>query len=196
MSATEADDRIQTALERLKSRATPEAVADLLEQTAEVTDNDAPDAFTEAQEEVLASAGMPPVEAVPLSRPSARSRFEHERIHSTAYTTTEVAEMLDVTAGRIRQHAANRTLLTVKTRGNARFPRFQFTADGDVLPGWETVAPHFPRDAHPLAVEAFLGHVSEELEIGDRLVSPSEWLSTGGEPSVVADLVDDAYLIG
>lgn len=46
------------------------------------------------------------------------------------------------------------------------------------------MAPHFPQDAHPDAIQAFLGHVSEELEVGERLVSPFEWLSGGGDPSV------------
>lgn len=63
----------------------------------------------------------------------------------------------------------------------------------DVPPGWERVASHFPQDAHPDAMQAFLDGVSEELEIGGRLVTPFEWLSAGGDPDVVADLVDDAY---
>lgn len=189
------DERIQAALEDLRSWATDDPVADLLEHAASLQTSASLNAFTETQEDVLAEAGMAPVEGPPLAGPAAEALIEQVSIRHEAYTTAQVAEMLGVTPGRVRQHSANRTPMAWKASGRAYYPRFHFTAEGQLLPGWASVAPHFPSDVHPVAVGAFLHRVSEELEIAERRVCPFEWLSAGGEPGVVADLVDDGYRI-
>lgn len=193
--SSKADQRIQGAVQKLRSSMRDEPLADFLEGVARLESSDSPDAFTEAQEDVLTEAGMPALEARPLEGPRIRAGAEKMQLLSEAYTTTQAAEILAVTEGRVRQHTANRSLLAWKANGKAYYPRFQFTANGRIVPGWSSVAPHFPRDVHPVAVEAFLHRVSEELEVGERNVSPLEWLSTGGDPDAVANLVANAYQI-
>lgn len=189
-------DRIRVALDHLRENLAEETVADLLEGIARSASADAQaGALTAEQEEVLTRAGMPPVEMPPLAeRASTLTWRAFTRIAAEAYNAADVAGLLDVGASRVRQHVARRTLLTIKTSDGPRFPRFQFV-DGRILPGWDVVAPRFPLDAHPVAVEAFLTRVSEELEVDGQLVSPFDWLTSGGDADVVAALVDEAYRI-
>ncbi|RNI25080.1 hypothetical protein EFY87_00010 [Flexivirga caeni] len=138
---------------------------------------------------------MPAVEMPPpQERASTLTLHTLTRIVADAYDTGTVARILDAEESHIRKRVAQRTLLSVATSEGIKFPRFQFEKD-HVLPGWEIVAPRFPTDAHPVAIESFLARISEDLEIGNQPVSPRAWLLSGGSPETVAELVDDAYQI-
>lgn len=133
---------------------------------------------------------MPPV----TKQASARTRVTRLRILDEALGVAQVARLLNVSESRIRQRAAARTLYAVKSGSTLRFPGFQF-AGGAELPNWEQVAPHFPADAHPVAVERFMDAPHPDLDVDGDPVSPSDWLLSGGPASTVADAVDDAYAI-
>lgn len=49
--------------------------------------------------------------------------------------------------------------------------------------------PALPRGLHPLAVLSLLSTPQPELVVDERPLTSIEWLSTGGDPSIVADLV-------
>lgn len=151
--------------------------------------------LTQEEADELASTGslvevMPPV----TRQASARTRVKRLRILDEALGVAQVAGLLGVSESRIRQRAAARTLYAVKSGSTLRFPGFQF-AGGAELPNWEQVAPHFPSDAHPVAIERFMGAPHPDLDVDGAPVSPSDWLLTGGPASTVADAVDDAYAI-
>ena len=96
-----------------------------------------------------------------------------------------VAERLGVTRARVRQRAAERTLLAVREDDEWRFPRAQF-ADGAPIRGLPAVSLALPPDLHPVAVWTFLREPSTDLAIGEQPASPLEWLRSGGSPDLVA----------
>ncbi|MTD15044.1 DNA-binding protein [Nakamurella sp. YIM 132087] len=143
-----------------------------------------------AQRRALASVGADPTPAPPGLRASFSTALGYERLVKDALSTREAAELLGVGDSRIRQRLRARTLLSTVVRGSHRLPRFQFTDTGE-LPGWAQVAPRVPVDRPLIAVEGFLTHPHVDLALGDRQVSPLEWLQAGGDPGVVADLAGE-----
>ena len=97
----------------------------------------------------------------------------------------EVAARLGVTRARVRQRAAERTLLAIREDDEWRFPRAQFD-DGAPIRGLPAVSLALPRDLHPVAVWGFLREPSSDLPIAKRPASPLEWLRSGGSPEPVA----------
>ena len=97
----------------------------------------------------------------------------------------EVAMRLGVTRARVRQRAAERTLLAIREDDEWRFPRAQF-ADGAPIRGLPAVSLALPADLHPVAVWTFLNDPSTDLPVGDRPATPLEWLRSGGAPDTVA----------
>ena len=98
-----------------------------------------------------------------------------------------VAARLGVTRARVRQRAAERTLLAIREDDEWRFPRAQF-ADGAPIRGLPAVSLALPPDLHPVAVWTFLNDPSTDLAVGDRAASPLEWLRSGGAPEPAAAL--------
>ncbi|MEO3939418.1 hypothetical protein V3N99_22140 (plasmid) [Dermatophilaceae bacterium Soc4.6] len=168
--------------------------------------------LTEEQRAVLESVGsyvedMPPLE----ERASYRARARWEQLLEDSLATAQVAELLQVGESRIRQRAADRSLYSVTVAGRTRFPAFQFTASrpgganprGPVAgaglsgepPGWGEVAKAIPEHAHPLAVAYVVTHPSEELGLQDELVSPVDWLASGGSAAVAADVIASALTL-
>jgi hypothetical protein len=96
----------------------------------------------------------------------------------------EVAERLGVTRARVRQRAGERTLLAVREDDEWRFPRAQF-ADSAPIRGLPAVSLALPPDVHPVAVWSFLNEPTTDLALGDRAVSPLEWLRSGGSAEAV-----------
>ena len=110
----------------------------------------------------------------------------------------EVAARLGVTRARVRQRALERSLLAIREADEWRFPRLQFGAaggDGDrdggaagagaPIRGLPAVAMALPLDLHPVEAWRFLTEPSTDLELGDRPVSPLDWLRSGGAPEPV-----------
>ncbi len=96
-----------------------------------------------------------------------------------------VATRLGVTRARVRQRAAERTLLAIREDDEWRFPRAQFD-DGAPIRGLPAVSLALPPDLHPVAVWSFLREPTTDLTVGDRPSSPLEWLRSGGSPEPVA----------
>lgn len=163
-------------------------------------------ALTADQRAVLESVGsyvedMPPLD----ERASELTRTRWEELRDSSLTTKEVAERLGVGDSRIRQRAGDRSLYSIPVDGKTRFPTFQFTGrrldpDLDVYletdpRGWSEVAKAIPGHAHPLAVAYVATHPSEELEVEGELVSPIDYLASGGSATLVAEVVASALTL-
>src|SRR4051812_12748147 len=98
-----------------------------------------------------------------------------------------VATRLGVTRARVRQRAAERTLLAIREDDEWRFPRAQF-ADGAPIRGLPAVAIALPQDLHPVSAWGFLRHATSDLELDGRDCSPLDWLRSGGSPDPVVAL--------
>lgn len=102
----------------------------------------------------------------------------------------EVSGRLGVTPARIRQRATERTLFAIREGEEWRFPRAQFDGDRQVR-GLSAVVTALPEDLHPVDAWSFLTAASSDLELGDSLVSPLDWLRSGGAPEPVVALARD-----
>ena len=155
-------------------------------RAAEARIDDPAGQLSEADAKALRSGGLD------LAR---RRRTEHDPIGEAAARyaalladsedVAGVAERLGVTRARVRQRAAERTLLAVREDDEWRFPRAQFD-DGAPIRGLPAVSLALPPDLHPVAVWSFLREPTTDLPIGDRPASPLEWLRSGGSPDAVA----------
>lgn len=149
--------------------------------------------LTADQEAALREAGSF-VEQLPAvsDRASTRTALRAKAIEDDSKTSREVAELLGISARRVRQRATEGTLFAIRREGIWRFPAFQFPNDSE-LPGWGRIAPAFGRDTSPVAVESFLGRPHVDLMVDGEQTSPVAWLASGHAPGAVAALVRGTF---
>jgi hypothetical protein len=117
--------------------------------------------------------------------PIGESAARYAAILADSEDVAQVAERLGVTRARVRQRAAERTLLAVREDDEWRFPRAQFDDEAPIR-GLPAVSLALPPDLHPVAVWTFLREPTTDLAVDDRPASPLEWLRSGGSPDAVA----------
>ena len=113
-----------------------------------------------------------------------------EAVQDRALSTGEVAKLLGRAEANVRRSRL-RGDLYAPGAGSAnrplRFPAWQFTEEGDVVPDLRRVVSAFPRFFHPLSVERFMTAPHEALEG----LSPVRWLTRGGDSEPVIGLVEE-----
>lgn len=97
----------------------------------------------------------------------------------------EVALLLGVDRSRVSQRLSAGSLWSFRLGQGRRLPRWQFTADGRILPGLDGVVAAIPAELSPESVAGFMGTPQPELE--GR--TPLAHLAGGGDPRPVAALV-------
>jgi hypothetical protein len=141
------------------------------------------------EEQVLRAAGSLREQLPPLAqRASLGTTMQQLALVTDALSVKEAAAALRVSAGRVRQRLSARSLFGVQTSAGWRLPRFQFTADGELLRGLDRVLPVLPPDVHPVVVASFLQRPHQDLRIADEATSPAAWLEGGGDIDAVVDL--------
>ncbi|MFR9730105.1 DNA-binding protein [Saccharopolyspora sp. MS10] len=182
---------LETVLARAGLRVTAAEFLSLVEDAAKrlITPQVDPSAhFTAAEREALGEAGL---DLAPLAAeeadPRARTVAEQAVLRDTALSVNQAAERIGVDSSRIRHRIGDGRLIGWKDRGGWRLPAWQFS-DDDVLPGLETVLTGMPQDQPALVLAKFMTTAQDDLELGDRPVSPREWLLAGGSARRVADL--------
>lgn len=120
----------------------------------------------------------------------AKNRAALDRsILASSLSTGEVAELRGQAEANVRRSRINGDLYSPNA-GDARglrFPHWQFTADGKVVPGLRHIIPTFPRHTHPIVIEDFMKTSNEALED----LPPVQWLTGGGAIDAVVELVDE-----
>ncbi len=143
------------------------------------------------QEEVgaLERGGVSVDVSEPGEDPLELAAAKYTALLAQSLTVSEAAKMLGVNPSRVRQRLAGRTLYGIRQRSGWRLPAFQFER-GRPLPGIELVLPRLDTTLHPLSVYNWFTSPDPDLVIGpDELpVSPRDWLLSGGDPSVVAEI--------
>lgn len=182
---------LETVLARAGLRVTAGEFLSLVEDAARrltAPQTDPAAHFTEQERGALAEAGL---DLAPMgedeSDPRARAVAEQAVLRDTALSVPRAAERLGVDASRVRHRIGDRRLIGWKDRGGWRLPAWQFS-DDDVLPGLETVLAAMPADQPDLVLANFMTTPQADLELGDRPVTPREWLLAGGGAQRVADL--------
>ncbi|MBK0421338.1 hypothetical protein JD292_04530 [Leucobacter sp. CSA2] len=149
--------------------------------------------LTVGEVDALARAGVSTAAiGAPTALPATtRGKLWERQMADRSATVSEVAEMLGVTAARIRQRCAAGTLIAQRRSDGWHLPRFQFPEDREPR-GWSTVARSVPRTAPLLLVERVLTSPSAALVFEDEDLAPLDWLARGGDPAAAAIAVDDA----
>ena len=149
--------------------------------------------LTAAERDALRRGGMDlaPVEWG-REDPLLRTAAEYAVLVASAYTVSQVAELLRVEASRIRQRLAARTLYGLKDRGNWRLPRFQFE-HGQLVPHVGLVFARLRTGLHPVGVWRWFTTANPDLVVGEdeTPVSPLDWLRAGFDAAKVADLASE-----
>ena len=144
----------------------------------------------------LSALGRFGVDEAALRAPSAlpataRGQLWERQMEQQAYSVSEAAELLGVTAARVRQRCAAGTLLAQRRSDGWHLPRFQFP-EGRELRGWSAVARAIPSGVPLLLVERVLTSPALRLRADGESIAPFEWLAQGGDPAAAAAAVDDA----
>jgi hypothetical protein len=125
-----------------------------------------------------------------LEDPIARAAFEYAVLRTTGLTTHQAAKRLGVNDSRVRQRLAERALYGIKAGDEWRPPVFQFARTG-LVPGIDRVLRRLPKSLNPVAVYRWFHTSNPDLEekkgLG-RALTPLQWLQTGNDPDVVAEL--------
>lgn len=126
--------------------------------------------------------------------PQVESLVKYTNMLATGSSTREAAEALGVSEGRVRQRVVSeKTLLGVKTSRGWRLPVFQFEG-GSEVPNIGKVLKGIDPGLHPLSVANWFSLPKPELYLGDdeeRLLSPREWLLSGGDPETLLPFARD-----
>lgn len=102
---------------------------------------------------------------------------------ASALTLDQAADFLGLSRSRLSHRLADHSLWAFTVHGRRYLPRWQFSADGRTIPGLAQVTPAIPATLHPLAVESFM--TAPRPDFDGR--TPVEWLSSGGDPALIAD---------
>jgi hypothetical protein len=149
--------------------------------------------LTAAERDALGRGGMDlaPVEWG-REDPLLRTAAEYAVLVASAYTVSQVAELLRVEPSRIRQRLSARTLYGIKERGNWRLPRFQFE-DGQLVPNVGTVLTRLRDGMHPVGVWRWFTTPNPDLvvEEDETPASPLEWLRAGLSAGPVVALASE-----
>ena len=111
-------------------------------------------------------------------------------VTQNSLTTGEVAALLGRAEANVRRSRLNGDLYAPETGAagrTLRFPRWQFTDDGRVVPGLRHVLPALPPHLHPLSIERFM--TTDVDTLGGQ--SPVRWLADGGPVEPVIRMADE-----
>lgn len=147
------------------------------------------------REFLLTHAGMSKEDLSEQGRAATRLELARDRFAldaaalEGALSTSEVAALLGRAEANVRRSRLSGDLYAPNPGDPAglRFPRWQFTSAGGVVPGLRRIIPAFPRDTHPLAVARFMTQPLEDLDG----MSPVGWLAGDGPVDPVVVLVED-----
>lgn len=121
------------------------------------------------------------------SDPLAQSIADYMALLDTSFSTSQAARFLKVDPSRIRQRLRERSLYGIEYDGERRLPRFQFERR-KVVPGLLEVLAELPAQMSPLDVAEWFLSPNPDLEIGDRAISPRQWLLSGRAVAAVVAL--------
>ena len=95
----------------------------------------------------------------------------------------------------MRQRRIARTLWAIEDNGAWVFPVLQFESDPKAggykhVRGLDRVFAALPANLRPVAIAGFLRTPHPDLGVGGRVLTPVEWLRSGGDVAPVLPLVE------
>ena len=154
----------------------------------------APNALSEVEADWLRQSGAEGVDTA-IQAPTtnlATVAGEYAQMVATALSQQQVADYLQVSTARVRQHIDAHSLYAIEGPNGRVCPHFQFW-QGATLPGLDAVIAAINSAAHPVVVQRFFLSVSLDLEsdlVGGAL-SPRDWLLAGHGAEAVVTLAHE-----
>ena len=158
-----------------------EALRMVLENMEPMAYGDATTGLTAEEQAVLREGGLT-LEQTPGRDPLADTAVKYAAIIKRSLSTSEVSQRLGLTASRVRQMIAERSLYSFLIDGNRYIPVFQFGADGRLVPNITRVNKALSPRMHPVEVYNWYHLPNPDLfpdEDVDEIASPLDWLKGG-----------------
>ncbi len=142
------------------------------------------------EQQLLEHGGLDFSNGDAFAHAAAAEAVAHEtELLAGAVTVQQAAVRMGVSASRIRHLVADKELAAIRTSRRLLLPAWQFDGVGKPLRGLRDVLKHARSPEHPLAMQAFMTTPQPELQVDDRVLTPREWLISGGDPNDVAELL-------
>jgi len=122
--------------------------------------------------------------------PLTRTAMKYQTLLDTSLSPEQAAYMLDTSEEEVLGQLEARSFYGVHTDEGWKLPRFQFEGNRP-LPGIGEVIPLLHTELHPIAVRNWFTAPSTDLLVGDRELSPRQWLLEGRSADAVARLAID-----
>ncbi len=172
----------------------PEALNRALEEAIAMQSLSLPerpsDMMSESEMQAFREIGVDVDDAGKGPDPVISGVVELATVIASGLSAQQAADRLGVGRSRISQRLTGRELFSFRIDGRVVIPSFQFQGD-DLVPGITQVNCALPPTRHPLSVVRWFQTPQPELDVdGDRPLTPLEWLSQGGDPSVVCELAE------
>lgn len=148
--------------------------------------------LTSEEQAVLRKGGLQ-LEPAQGRDPRTDAVVKYAAIVERSLTAKAAGERLGLTASRVRQMVADRSLYSFLIAGARYIPDFQFTGDG-LAPNVAQVNKALPPGLHPVSVYNWFHLPNADLFLDDdpdKTVSPLEWLCGGHDPAIVAALAEN-----
>jgi excisionase family DNA binding protein len=106
----------------------------------------------------------------------------------------EAAVRMGLSASRVRHLVSDGGLFSMRAGRTVLLPAWQFDDAGRPLRGLAVVLAAARPGEHPLAMQAFMTTPQPDLQLDlqgarSKPMTPQQWLSSGGDPQAVADLL-------
>lgn len=179
--------------EAARARSVPaDYLAQLLEAAAEeIHRREEPARLPEAEQAIWERVGARFDDKTASARMHARRAVASvDLMQRSVAGDAAVAEILGVDRSRISQRVADRSLYAFHGAQTRCFPRWQFL-ETTTLPKLRTVLEALDPHVHPLTVDHWFTTPNVDLDIDGEPATPVEWLATGGDASVAAELAAD-----
>ncbi|MEN8130410.1 MAG: hypothetical protein ABFS45_09510 [Pseudomonadota bacterium] len=169
-----------------------EALRLVLEHMEPMAYGDASTGLTAEEQAVLQEGGLT-LEPTPGRDPLADTAVKYAAIIKRSFSTGEVSQRLGLTASRVRQMIADRSLYSFLIDGKRFIPIFQFIADDQLVPNIIRVNKVLDPRMHPVEVYNWYHTPNVDLFLNqelDDIVSPLDWLKAGQDAEPVLLLAD------
>jgi hypothetical protein len=166
-------------------------VSALLEMAARLAEaHRKPAAMSSGEQAIWESVGAKSADADDVRRVELRGMVAMaDLVEGSFQGDVLIAAELGVDRSRISQRVAERSLYFFTLSGEERFfPRWQVVG-GKTLHGLRTVLADLDPNLHPLTVDNWFTTPSVDLVAEGELMSPVDWLATGGKPEALDDLI-------
>lgn len=121
---------------------------------------------------------------------AARSAVDNAvRVVATSITPDQAAANLGIDESRVRHRIAERSLYACKLANRIRLPAWQFTDDGQPIPGLRAALAALPEGLHPLEVDGFMTLPRQDLLVEGEALSARDWLLSGGNVDAVVETI-------